>query len=161
MQIKELKPRQGNADITAEVVEKGDVREFNKFGKTGKVCNAKIQDDSGTISLTLWNEQVDQVKVGDKIHIKNGYVNEWQGELQLTTGKFGSLEVIGSSDNPDADSVTEDELTEEEALENLGKKEPVHALTKDEKTEEEDLEELAEESETSDEDLGIEEENVE
>ena len=25
MQIKELKPRQGNADITAEVVEKGDV----------------------------------------------------------------------------------------------------------------------------------------
>src|SRR3989344_1515160 len=94
MEIVDLKPRQGKIEIVAEVTEKGDVREFNKFGKTGRVCNAKIKDDSGTISLTLWNEQVDQVKVGDKIHIKNGYVNEWQGELQLTTGKFGSLEVI-------------------------------------------------------------------
>ena len=44
--------------------------------------------------LTLWNEQIEKVKIGNKIAITNGYVGEWQGEKQLTTGKFGTLEVI-------------------------------------------------------------------
>ena len=29
-----------------------------------------------------------------KVKITNGYVSEFQGELQLTTGKFGKLEVL-------------------------------------------------------------------
>lgn len=94
MEIKDLQPKQGNVDIVAEVVEKGDVREFQKFGKAGRVCNAKLKDDSGEIALTLWNDDIEKVSVGDRIHIKNGYVNEWQGEPQLTTGKFGTIEVL-------------------------------------------------------------------
>ncbi|MCH8329227.1 MAG: hypothetical protein IIB81_02445, partial [Nanoarchaeota archaeon] len=27
----------------------------------------------------------------------NGYVSEWQGEPQLTTGKMGKLEIVGES----------------------------------------------------------------
>ncbi|MCX6706926.1 MAG: OB-fold nucleic acid binding domain-containing protein [Candidatus Woesearchaeota archaeon] len=98
MQISELKPRQGNVEITGTVIDKSSPREFSKAGSQGKVCNAKLKDDSGQITLSLWNEQVDQVKVGDQIQIKNGYVSEWQGEIQLSTGKFGTLEVIGHSD---------------------------------------------------------------
>jgi len=58
------------------------------------VCNAKIKDDSGEITLTLWNDEIEKVNVGNKIKIFNGYVNEWQGILQLTVGKFGKLEII-------------------------------------------------------------------
>lgn len=98
MEIKELKARMGKADVIVTVVEVGEVREFAKFGKQGRVANATVEDSSGKVTLTLWNEQVDLVKPGDKIQIKNGYVNEWQGELQLTTGKFGTLEKIGESE---------------------------------------------------------------
>lgn len=28
------------------------------------------------------------MKVNDKIRIKNGYIKEWKGELQLSAGKF-------------------------------------------------------------------------
>ena len=93
MQIKDLQPRQGKVDILLEVTEKGDAREFEKFGKKGKVCSAKGKDVSGEIILSLWNEQIDEVEVGDTVHITNGYVSEYQGEKQLTTGKFGKLEV--------------------------------------------------------------------
>lgn len=58
------------------------------------MCNAKIKDDSGEITLTLWNDEIEKVNVGNKIKIFNGYVNEWQGILQLTVGKFGKLEII-------------------------------------------------------------------
>ena len=98
MQIKDLKPKLGNVDIVIDVVDVGDAREFNKFGKPGKVATAIAKDETGDIKLTLWNEDIDKVKAGDKIHLTNGYVNEWQGEMQLTTGRLGKLEVVGKSD---------------------------------------------------------------
>ena len=98
MQIKDLKPKMGNVDVIADVVDVGDSREFNKFGKPGRVATAIAKDETGDIKLTLWNEDIDKVKSGDKIHLTNGYVNEWQGEMQLTTGRMGKLEVVGKAE---------------------------------------------------------------
>lgn len=127
MAIKDLEVRQGNVDIVVEVVDKGEIREFSKFGRTGRVCNATVKDESGEIKLTLWNEQIDQVNVGDKVHITNGYVNEFQGEKQLTTGKFGKLEVVEKA-----------EETEEKKEEIPEKAEKPEKEKKTEKTEVED-----------------------
>jgi replication factor A1 len=98
MSIKDLKPKQGNVDIIVDVVDVGDPREFQKFGKPGKVATAIAKDETGDIKLSLWNEDTERIKAGDKIHLTNGYVNEWQGEMQLTTGRLGKLEVIGKAD---------------------------------------------------------------
>ncbi len=97
MAIKDLQIRQGNVDIVLEIVDVGEPREFEKFGKAGKVSTAVAKDETGDIKLTLWNDDIDKVKAGDKIHLTNGYVSEWQGEPQLTTGKFGKLEIVGES----------------------------------------------------------------
>lgn len=94
MEIKDLQAKQGDVELTAEVVEKAQVREFNKNGNVGKVCNAKLKDATGTVSLTLWNDEIDQVNVGDTIKLSKGYVGEWQGELQLSAGRFGTIEVV-------------------------------------------------------------------
>ena len=69
-------------------------KSFTKFGKEIRVANARIRDDSGEGSLTLWNNEVDQVKPNSKIRITNGFVKEFQGELTVTAGKFGKLEVL-------------------------------------------------------------------
>ena len=97
MAVKDLQIRQGNVDIIVDIVDVGEARQFEKFGKSGRVATAIAKDETGDVKLTLWNEQIDQVKSGDKVHITNGYVSEWQGEKQLTTGKMGKLEVVGES----------------------------------------------------------------
>ncbi len=94
MQIKDLQPRQGKVELVATIIEKGDVRTISNSNFSGSVANAKLQDETGTVKLTLWNDQVAQVKVGDTVKISNGYVSEYQGEMQLSTGKFGKLEVV-------------------------------------------------------------------
>ena len=94
MKVNELKPRMGKVEIVVEVTDIGDVREFEKFGNSGRVATAKAKDDTGEINLTLWNDEIDNVKVGDKVKISNGYVNEFQGDMQLTSGRFGKLEVV-------------------------------------------------------------------
>lgn len=97
MQIKDLKPKNSNVDIVIDVIDVGESREFQKFGKSGSVATAVAKDETGDIKLTLWNDDINKVKAGDKVHIINGYVNEWQGEMQLTTGRLGKLEVVSKS----------------------------------------------------------------
>jgi len=122
MQVKDLKPKQGNVDIVIDVVDVGETREFNKFGKPGKVATALAKDETGDIKLTLWNEDIEKVKSGDKIHLVNGYVNEWQGEMQLTTGRMGKLEVVGKGDvnlNKETDSAIKTNIPKESNEEEL------------------------------------------
>lgn len=116
MEIKDLQVGQGKVDIEMEITDKSEVREFMKFDKPGRVCNAKAKDGSGEITLTLWNEDIDKVNVGDKVKISNGYVSEWQGEKQLSTGRFGTLEVVGSATPAKEAAPTEAESPEEKSM---------------------------------------------
>ncbi len=81
--------------VEAKVVEKSDPREVKSRYKdeTYQVADAIIADETGSIKLTLWNEQIDQVKVDNKVKIENGYVTSFKGEVQLNVGKFGKLTV--------------------------------------------------------------------
>jgi len=115
--IKDIQPKQGGVMLEAEVTEKGIVREFQKFGKPGRVCTARIKDATGECNLSLWNEQIDQVNAGDKIKITDGYSNEWQGEIQVSTGRNGTLEVVAgtpakASDSDKTENVQDSESTE-------------------------------------------------
>ena len=117
MDIKQLQPKQGNVDIILDVAEVGDVRDFQKFGKSGRVATAQAKDESGDIiKLTLWNEDIERIKAGDKVHLVNGYVSEWQGELQLTTGRFGKLEVIKAGSEEEGEKVYRNYPPEEEDM---------------------------------------------
>ena len=98
MKISELKPKMPGVSLEFDVIEKGEAREFNKFGRSGRVCTAVAKDSSGQIKFTLWNDDVDKITVGDKVKLTEGYVNEYQGEMQLTTGRSGKLEIIGKAE---------------------------------------------------------------
>ena len=118
MPIKDLQPKQGKVDITATVVDKETPRTWEKFGRQGRVCNAKLKDDTGEIKLTLWNDEIDQVNKGDTIRITNGFVNEWQGEMQLTAGRFGKIEIIEKvkQQATESESKAEDEPESDEEV---------------------------------------------
>lgn len=94
MQIKDLQINQGNIELIGEVIEKSDARQFDKFGQQGKVASATLKDLSGTVKLSLWNEQIELVNVGDTVKILNGFVKEFRGEKQITTGRMGKIEVV-------------------------------------------------------------------
>ena len=81
-------------NVVVDVVSVDEPRTFEKFGRSGKVASAKAKDASGEITMSLWNEQVDLVKPGMKVHIINGWCSEFKGEKQLSTGKFGRLEIV-------------------------------------------------------------------
>lgn len=89
--MKDLSPG-SNATLEGEIIEKEEPREvITKFGKKTRVANAKLKCEDGEIKLTLWEEDVDKVKEGDIIKLEEGWVTEFRGELQISTGKNGKI----------------------------------------------------------------------
>lgn len=82
-------------NIKGTVTEKSDTREVTSRFKdqTYRVSTAIMSDETGTIKLTLWNDQIEMVNVNDIIRIENGYITSFRGEIQLNVGKFGTLTV--------------------------------------------------------------------
>ncbi|MBX5328290.1 MAG: OB-fold nucleic acid binding domain-containing protein [Candidatus Bathyarchaeota archaeon] len=95
MKIKELRNGMKNVTVEAKVTEKSDPREvLSRFkDETYKVATAIIADETGTIKLTLWNEQINQVNINDTVKVENGYITSFRGEIQLNVGKYGKLTV--------------------------------------------------------------------
>ncbi|MFA5855915.1 MAG: OB-fold nucleic acid binding domain-containing protein [Candidatus Pacearchaeota archaeon] len=116
MKISELRPMQGNVEVSGIIKEVGEPRTFSKFGKNLTIVNCMLEDDSGSVKLSLWNDDAGRFKEGDVVKITNGYVNEFQGEKQLTSGKFGKIEKITDSVTKNEEPVEEmgDEPIEEE-----------------------------------------------
>lgn len=95
MKINELRDGMKRVSIQAKVTEKSDPREVTSRFKdqTYKVSTALIADETGTIKLTLWNDQIDLVNVDNIVRVENGYITSFRGEIQLNVGKFGTLTV--------------------------------------------------------------------
>ena len=96
--ISEAKKTKSGVNVEAEVISKGEPRTVNlKTGGTVDVCDAVISNADGTeenqMKLTLWGDDIKAVNVGDKVQIENGYTNEFKGEVSLTKGKFGKMNI--------------------------------------------------------------------
>ncbi len=92
--IKELKIASPFDLVEGEIVSISEPRDFANQRGSGKVASAALKDKSGEVRVSLWNEQIDQVKEGDKIRIENGWCSEWQGQKQVSTGKQGTMTVV-------------------------------------------------------------------
>jgi replication factor A1 len=99
MKISDLTLNQSNVSVEGTIFKIGSTRSFSKFGKFMQVAEAFLKDDSGIIKLSLWNEDVARFKEGDMIRLTNGFIGEFQGERQLTTGKFGRIEKLNLDGN--------------------------------------------------------------
>jgi len=95
LDIKDLRDGMKRVSVEGRVVEKGNTREVRSKYKdeTYRIADAMVADETGSIKLTLWNEQIDQVSVDNIIEIENGYVTSFRGEIQLNVGKFGKLTI--------------------------------------------------------------------
>lgn len=96
MKVNELSSMSRRVELVIKVVEKGDMREVTsrRNNATYKVCDALVGDDSGVISMTLWNEDISKVQVGKTYKLSNGYVSVFRNKMQLNTGKYGTLEEV-------------------------------------------------------------------
>jgi len=96
MKVKELIAGMRQVEVEAKVMEISEPRQTRSrtTGESLRVAEAAISDETGTIKLALWNEQINQVHTNDKVRIYNGYVTSFKGEKQLNIGRYGTLVIL-------------------------------------------------------------------
>jgi replication factor A1 len=93
--VGELTPQSRSVNVTAKVVSKSEIREIpmGKDGSPHKVCDALVGDETGSIYLTLWDDNIQKVNENDTVRLENGYVTLFKGNMRLNIGKYGKLEM--------------------------------------------------------------------
>ena len=94
LKVKEIYAGMRDVSTMGKVVRKFDVREFAKGESTGKVASLILGDETGTIRVVLWNEQVDtlrSIQDGDILKVKHGYVRENNNNKEIHLGEKGEI----------------------------------------------------------------------
>jgi len=95
VKIGELNPSSRAVNVLAKVLSKSEVRNVaaGRDGEPHKVSDALVGDETGCVYLTLWDDNIEKVKDGDTVNIKNGYINLFRGNMRLNVGRYGTLEI--------------------------------------------------------------------
>jgi replication factor A1 len=91
--VGELTPQSRAVNVTAKVVSKSEIRDIpmGRDGSAHRVCDALVGDETGSIYLTLWDDNIEKVNEEDTIRIENGYVTLFKGNMRLNIGKYGKM----------------------------------------------------------------------
>lgn len=107
LHIEDLIPSMSRVDIVGRVVRIREPREFHRTnGASGLVGSLSLQDRTGWIRLTLWDDKTSlikegKIKKGDIIRVRNAYVREGlDKQPELSLGTRGTVET--SPDDPRA-----------------------------------------------------------
>ncbi len=90
--IADLTPESKSVNVIAKVLSVGESKEIpSKFGPSRKVAEVPIADESGSVVLSLWQDQIGTVSEGETIQIENGYVSLVKGHIRVNVGKYGKI----------------------------------------------------------------------
>lgn len=103
LKLKEIYPGMRNVSCLGKVIRKFEIREFAKGDKTGKVASILFGDETDTLRLVFWNDQVEilnQLKEEDVLLVKEGYVKESRGGgKEIHLGERGEVLINPKGEN--------------------------------------------------------------
>ena len=107
--IADIQP-ETKVNIIARIVRIPTIRTYEKNGKEGKVASIELKDDSGQISYTLWNQNVDLISSlgledSDTVKILNARARERtnrDGDSEISLTHWGDSRIVkGDYDAPE------------------------------------------------------------
>jgi replication factor A1 len=93
MKISEIKSGMSNVSVEAKVIDISEARDVQTRYGSRSVADATLEDGTGQINLSLWQDQINSVKIGDKVVVTGAYTTEFRDRLQLNIPRAGKIEV--------------------------------------------------------------------
>ena len=91
MKIKGLRPGMEGVDLEVSILRLEEQREVTAHsGITHFIVEGEVEDDSGSIRLTVWNESIEQlmdVNLGNRLELKNCFITSFKGVLSVNVGR--------------------------------------------------------------------------
>lgn len=94
MTVEELDPEADDVEITGTITELPTPRAVSTRYGQKRITTVTFEDDTGSIDLTLWEEEIDAVEEGAEVEIEGAYVREWADDIQLNIGRDGNIQQV-------------------------------------------------------------------
>lgn len=96
MQVKigEIRPGMRNMKVTGRLKEVGKPREIGTRFGPATLATAILEDETGSVRLNLWRDQIDVAKAGDTIVLENAFAREFGGVVEVNIGADGRIAMI-------------------------------------------------------------------
>ena len=94
LQVKDLKPNRPIKMLDLIILRVYPRRLIYSDSYTGPVAAACGRDETGLVGIVLWNEQIDEIRIGDIVRFESGWCQMRDGELIVGTGMNGRLRII-------------------------------------------------------------------
>ncbi len=125
--IANLKDGNKNLELTVRVLHVHAPREYEKNGKRGVYTRLLVGDETGEITLTLWNDEakkIDKTKIerGAILKLKGANVSSYKEQLQLGLAFSGEMQFLKEENAellPKADSIAVKISDLSEGMENV------------------------------------------
>jgi len=92
LNICDLKPGMNSVNIKVTVSEISEPKQIiTGKGSEHEILEVKVEDETGAMTLVLWDEKVLSLKVGDVLRIGNDFVTPFKGEWRINVGKYGEI----------------------------------------------------------------------
>ena len=106
--ISALTESSGHVNVLFKVVEVNEPRRVTsrRTGRIYLVEDITVADETAKIQMTLWNEDVDTLQLGDSYELRNGRIEVYDFSMRLTKGLNG--EITSADTNIESPSVEPD-----------------------------------------------------
>lgn len=110
LEIDNVVPEMRKVNIKARVLNISDLNTFERDDEEedGRVQNLLLGDDTGTIRVTLWDEQTEiaeQIEENDPIEIRGAYtVEDDQGRAEIRLGDSSKVKMADEDDVPEVEA---------------------------------------------------------
>ncbi|MCX6801819.1 MAG: single-stranded DNA-binding protein [Candidatus Diapherotrites archaeon] len=93
MKVESLRPYQKKVNVTVKVLKMNEAREVTSKLDDSKhtVTEALVGDDTATVLLTLWDEDIKKVGLEKTYDIINGFTSLFKKSLRLNVGRYGEI----------------------------------------------------------------------
>ncbi|XP_078431505.1 uncharacterized protein At4g28440-like [Wolffia australiana] len=96
VKVDQLKPGTSGHTLTVKVVSSKTVLQKGRSDtalRQTKIAECLVGDETGTIVFTARNEQVDMLKEGATVILRNAKIDMFKGSMRLAVDKWGRVEV--------------------------------------------------------------------
>jgi replication factor A1 len=94
LNIGNIIPGMQNVDVVGKITKISPVREFATEKAKGRVANVTIADETGSVRISFWNDEIDTLsgmEINDIVRVR-GYVKEDNlGNAEIRMGRYGSI----------------------------------------------------------------------
>ena len=92
--IGDISENMKNIEVTGTITNLSERRRVNTRYGLADVAKADLEDETGSIRINLWRDQIDCVAEGKMVKVINGFAKTYQERLELNIGKNGQISVI-------------------------------------------------------------------